>query len=136
MSVDAVAHHAGRSRTSTLTLAALGVVFGDIGTSPLYTVQTCFSAFTGLEATRGDVLGMLSLITWALVIVVTLKYVIIVMRADNHGEGGVLALMALVSRAIMLGNDLVLSLLAGLPSLLVTIRNQRRFAVEPGVQPR
>ena len=87
-----------RKRFAGLTLAALGVVFGDIGTSPLYTVQTCFSAFTGLEPTRGNVLGMLSLITWALVIVVTLKYVYIVMRADNHGEGGVLALMALVAR--------------------------------------
>ncbi len=92
-----------RKRFAGLTLAALGVVFGDIGTSPLYTVQTCFSAFTGLEPTPGNVLGMLSLITWALVIVVTLKYVIIVMRADNHGEGGVLALMALVSREQGLG---------------------------------
>jgi len=81
-----------------LTLAALGVVFGDIGTSPLYTVQTCFSDFTGLKPTPDNVLGMLSMITWALIIVVTLKYVILVMRADNHGEGGVLALMALVSR--------------------------------------
>jgi KUP system potassium uptake protein len=81
-----------------LTLAALGVVFGDIGTSPLYTVQTCFSDYTGLEPTRDNVLGMLSLITWALVIVVTVKYVFVVMRADNHGEGGVLALMALVSQ--------------------------------------
>jgi KUP system potassium uptake protein len=88
----------GRKRTAGLTLAALGVVFGDIGTSPLYTVQTCFSSFTGLEPTRHNVLGILSLITWALIIVVTLKYVIVVMRADNRGEGGVLALMALVSR--------------------------------------
>ena len=86
-----------------MSLAALGVVFGDIGTSPLYTVQTCFSAFTGLEPTPGNVLGMLSLITWALVIVVALKYVVIVMRADNHGEGGVLALMALVSQGPALG---------------------------------
>ncbi len=98
MSVDAVAHHAGRSRTSTLTLAALGVVFGDIGTSPLYTVKECFSDFTGLKPVPEDVLGILSLITWALIVVVTLKYVAVVMRADNRGEGGVLALMALVSR--------------------------------------
>ena len=89
---------ADRKRAAGLTLAALGVVFGDIGTSPLYTVQTCFSDFTGLEPTHDNVLGMLSLITWALIIVVTLKYVIVVMRADNRGEGGVLALMALVSR--------------------------------------
>ncbi len=87
-----------RSRTATLTLAALGVVFGDIGTSPLYTVKECFSEFTGLKPVHEDVLGILSLITWALIIIVTIKYVMVVMRADNHGEGGVLALMALVSR--------------------------------------
>lgn len=89
---------AGRARTAGLTLAALGVVFGDIGTSPLYTVQTCFSDYTGLKPSADNVLGMLSLITWALIIVVTLKYVVVVMRADNRGEGGVLALMALVSQ--------------------------------------
>ena len=85
-------------RTATLALAALGVVFGDIGTSPLYTVQTCFSDYTGIKPTPDNVLGMLSLITWALIIVVTLKYVVVVMRAGNNGEGGVLALMALVSQ--------------------------------------
>jgi KUP system potassium uptake protein len=74
------------------------VVFGDIGTSPLYTVKECFSEFTGLKPVPEDVLGILSLITWALIVVVTLKYVVVVMRADNRGEGGVLALMALVSR--------------------------------------
>ena len=98
MSTMAATRPAGRKRAAGLTLAALGVVFGDIGTSPLYTVQTCFSDFTGLKPTPDNVLGMLSLITWALIIVVTLKYVIVVMRADNRGEGGVLALMALVSR--------------------------------------
>jgi len=87
-----------RKRSAALTLAALGVVFGDIGTSPLYTVKECFSEFTGILPTHDDVLGILSLITWALIIVVTLKYVVVVMRADNRGEGGVLALMALVSR--------------------------------------
>ena len=98
MTTTAEARPADRKRAAGLTLAALGVVFGDIGTSPLYTVQTCFSDFTGLKPTPDNVLGMLSLITWALIIVVTLKYVIVVMRADNRGEGGVLALMALVSR--------------------------------------
>jgi KUP system potassium uptake protein len=85
-------------RKAALTLAALGVVFGDIGTSPLYTVKECFSEFTGLKPVPEDVLGILSLITWALIVIVTLKYVVVVMRADNRGEGGVLALMALVSR--------------------------------------
>ncbi|SKA13447.1 KUP system potassium uptake protein [Enhydrobacter aerosaccus] len=87
-----------RKRFARLSLAALGVVFGDIGTSPLYTVKECFSEFTGLRPVPEDVFGILSLITWALIIIVTVKYVMVVMRADNRGEGGVLALMALVSR--------------------------------------
>ena len=95
---DAAAAPAPKKRAAALTLAALGVVFGDIGTSPLYTVKACFSTFTGVTLTHDNVLGMLSLITWALVTIVTLKYVLVVMRADNRGEGGVLALMALVSR--------------------------------------
>ena len=87
-----------RRPASGLTLAALGVVFGDIGTNPLFTVKVCFSDFTGLEPTPENVLGILSLITWVLIIVVTLKYVMLVMRADNDGEGGVLALMSRVIR--------------------------------------
>jgi KUP system potassium uptake protein len=103
MSVAALAPPADRKRTAKLTLAALGVVFGDIGTSPLYTVKECFSEFTGLKPVPEDVFGILSLITWALIVVVTLKYVMVVMRADNRGEGGVLALMALVSRRTEIG---------------------------------
>ncbi|WP_421997415.1 potassium transporter Kup [Reyranella sp.] len=97
--MTAATRPASKRRSAGLTLAALGVVFGDIGTSPLYTVQTCFSDYTGLQPTPDNVLGILSMITWALIIVVTVKYVGVVMRADNHGEGGVLALMALVSGA-------------------------------------
>src|SRR5712691_9956468 len=98
MSGDATTLPMERKRMGALTLAALGVVFGDIGTSPLYTIKECFSEFTGIQPTHDNVLGMLSMITWALIIVVTVKYVLVVMRADNRGEGGVLALMALVSR--------------------------------------
>jgi KUP system potassium uptake protein len=98
MAVEALPNQADRKRTASLTLAALGVVFGDIGTSPLYTVKECFSEFTGLKPVPEDIFGILSLITWALIVIVTLKYVTVVMRADNRGEGGVLALMALVSR--------------------------------------
>src|SRR5260370_34935862 len=98
MSEAATIQPVARKRTAALTLAALGVVFGDIGTSPLYTVKECFSDFTGLSPTHDNVLGILSLITWVLIIVVTLKYVVVGMRADNRGEGGVLALMARVSR--------------------------------------
>ena len=71
MSGDATTLPMERKRSAALTLAALGVVFGDIGTSPLYTVKECFSEFTGILPTHDDVLGILSLITWALIIVVT-----------------------------------------------------------------
>ncbi len=82
---------------SALTLAALGVVFGDIGTSPLYALKEAFSnANHPLPVTELNVFGILSLIVWTLIIVVTLKYVVVVLRADNHGEGGVVALMARV----------------------------------------
>ncbi|QDQ27279.1 potassium transporter Kup [Chitinimonas arctica] len=80
------------------TLAALGVVYGDIGTSPLYAMAECFDAKHGLQATPGNVLGILSLITWALLFIVSFKYVFFMLRADNNGEGGILALMALALR--------------------------------------
>ena len=79
----------------TLALGALGVVFGDIGTSPLYTLRECTSGENGTAP--HNVLGVLSLIFWALMMVVTIKYLTFIMRADNHGEGGILALLALVS---------------------------------------
>ncbi|HEX3774070.1 MAG TPA: potassium transporter Kup [Polyangiaceae bacterium] len=78
-----------------LALGALGVVYGDIGTSPLYSVRECFVG--GMETTRGNILGVLSLISWSLIIMVSLKYIAYVLRADNKGEGGILALMALSS---------------------------------------
>jgi KUP system potassium uptake protein len=81
-----------------LMLAALGVVYGDIGTSPLYALQEAFNpgGHHPLPVTQGNVLGVLSLIVWSLLVIVTFKYVLIVLRADNHGEGGVVALMARV----------------------------------------
>ncbi|WP_269533583.1 potassium transporter Kup [Chitinimonas sp. BJYL2] len=81
-----------------LTLAALGVVYGDIGTSPLYAFAECFSPHHGLTPTPANVLGILSLITWALLFVISFKYVLFMLRADNNGEGGILALMALALR--------------------------------------
>ena len=83
-----------------LVIGAVGVVYGDIGTSPLYTLRTAFTGSYGLSLTADNVLGVLSVIVWALVIVVTLKYITLIMRADNRGEGGILALTALVSRGI------------------------------------
>lgn len=78
-----------------LVLGALGVVYGDIGTSPLYTIRECFHGLSKLEPSPSNVLGILSLITWALIIVISIKYVTFVLRADNNGEGGMLALMTL-----------------------------------------
>lgn len=83
-------------RLGVVTLAALGVVYGDIGTSPLYAVKECFFGPHRVPINEANVLGILSLIFWALVVVVTIKYHIYVIRADNRGEGGILALMALV----------------------------------------
>src|SRR5271166_1658390 len=81
---------------ATVGLAALGVVFGDIGTSPLYTLKTVLALFSGTP-TPDEVLGVLSLILWTLVIITTIKYVTVAMSIDNDGEGGVLALMALLA---------------------------------------
>src|SRR5256885_1662207 len=80
-----------------LAVAALGVVYGDIGTSPLYAIRQSFSGEYGILVTQSNVLGVLSLVFWALVLIVTIKYHIVIIRADNKGEGGVLALMALVN---------------------------------------
>jgi KUP system potassium uptake protein len=87
---------AGFRRLAMLSLGALGVVYGDIGTSPLYAVHECFAGEHGAAITPANVMGGLSLIFWALIIIVSVKYLALVMRADNRGEGGILALMALV----------------------------------------
>ena len=84
---------------AALVVAALGVVFGDIGTSPLYSLQTVFSLdHNKVQATPVDVYGVISLVFWSITLIVSVKYVTILMRADNHGEGGVLALAALIRR--------------------------------------
>jgi KUP system potassium uptake protein len=84
----------------SLVLGAIGVVYGDIGTSPLYTLRQCFVGEHPVALTTASVLGILSIILWALMIIVTAKYVTLIMRADNRGEGGILALTALVSRGM------------------------------------
>lgn len=83
-------------RLAILTLTALGVVYGDIGTSPLYAIKECFSPLYGLSPTRENVYGVLSLVVWALTLVISVKYVSFVLRADNRGEGGTLSLLALI----------------------------------------
>jgi KUP system potassium uptake protein len=87
-----------------LLLATLGVVYGDIGTSPLYAIRECFHSGTGVAPTPENVLGVLSLVFWALTLVIALKYLTFVMRADNEGEGGILALLALAERRAAAGN--------------------------------
>ncbi len=87
----------GSERLGVLSLAALGIVYGDIGTSPLYAIRECFHGKYGLPVDAPNILGVLSLITWSLIVVVSFKYLSLVLRADNHGEGGVLVLTALVA---------------------------------------
>ncbi|MDC6413626.1 potassium transporter Kup [Xylella fastidiosa] len=89
---------------STIILSAIGVVFGDIGTSPLYTLKEAFSPNYGLVPNHDTVLGILSLIFWAMMLVVTIKYVIVIMRVDNDGEGGIMALTALTQRTMPFGS--------------------------------
>ncbi|MGJ4728496.1 potassium transporter Kup [Luteimonas sp. SDU101] len=98
------AHGHGSIGMAGLVVGAIGVVFGDIGTSPLYTIREAFSPHYGLVADHDTVLGVLSMIFWALSLVVTLKYVTIIMRADNDGEGGIMALMALAQRCFPKGS--------------------------------
>jgi len=83
-------------RLAALSVIALGIVFGDIGTSPLYALRQCFDPEYGLEASQLNVYGVLSLIVWLLIVVVSIKYIVFIMRADNRGEGGILALLALL----------------------------------------
>ena len=86
-----------RQALSSLTLGAIGVVFGDIGTSPLYALKEIFNGHHPIPVTPENILGILSMIVWSIVLLVTLKYVLVIMRADNRGEGGSLALLALVT---------------------------------------
>ena len=103
-SAESIAHphndHTGKASFGALMLGAIGVVFGDIGTSPLYTIKEAFSPHYGLTPDPATVLGILSLVFWSLVIVITVKYVLVIMRADNEGEGGIMALTALAQRTL------------------------------------
>jgi KUP system potassium uptake protein len=89
-----------KQTTAALALAALGVVYGDIGTSPLYTIKEIFAPVTGVPLTPATIVGAVSVVFWALMLVVTLKYVVLILRADNRGEGGIMALLALASRTV------------------------------------
>ena len=85
-----------RHGLATLVVGAIGVVFGDIGTSPLYALQTVFTIDPDVRPDEASIFGVISLVFWAVTLIVSLKYVTLIMRADNHGEGGIMALIALV----------------------------------------
>lgn len=89
-----------KNSLKALTLAAIGIVYGDIGTSPLYTMKEVFAEAHGLPLNPANVLGVVSLIVWGLIIVVSLKYVVLILRADNRGEGGIIALVALALSSV------------------------------------
>ncbi len=107
-------HHANGRSTAPLVVGAIGVVFGDIGTSPLYAIRECFSGTSGLPITHDNVLGILSLIVWSLTVVVSLKYALFIMRADNQGQGGILALMALALNKVQNPRDRRILLMLGI----------------------
>ena len=95
---DVASHHGPKEPLPKLMLGAIGVVYGDIGTSPLYAIKESFVGPHPLAVDRTHIFGVLSLIFWSLMLVVTFKYVFIAMRADNKGEGGSFALLSLISR--------------------------------------
>ena len=98
---NTVTSRPGSSSRVALTLGALGVVYGDIGTSPLYVMKTVFDPANGLALNPANLIGIVALIFWSLMVVVTLKYVTLIMRADNHGEGGIMALLALAASSVV-----------------------------------
>ncbi len=104
-------HH---TSLGVLTLGALGVVFGDIGTSPLYALRECFASHTGAVVNEATVLGVLSLIFWVLILVISIKYMFIILRADNKGEGGLLALTALASEGTLRSSKTAIFSVVGL----------------------
>ena len=100
-------HARGPGGLVTLAFASIGVVYGDIGTSPLYALrESLVHATQGGTVTPSEVIGVVSMLIWALFVVVTLKYVVLLMRADNRGEGGILALMAVVQRSLPIASPL------------------------------
>ena len=108
----------GRAGLAGAGLTALGIVYGDLGTSPLYTLQTVVQAMGG-RFTQESALGVLSLIVWTLIITISVKYCLFVMRADNRGEGGILALMSLVGADSLSGRTAMLTAMGLLGAALI-----------------
>ena len=132
---DATAHANGDGHTNqksnfwALTIGSVGVVYGDIGTSPLYAFREAMLAATGHggPVTEAAVLGVLSLILWSLILVVTVKYVLVLTRADNNGEGGTLALAALAQRALGGASGIISLLASSRPRSSMATRSSRRL---------
>ena len=103
--------HAHKGSLRTLMLGAIGVVFGDIATSPLYALKECFSPQHGIPFSNEAVFGVISMVFWAFMVVVSIKYVMFIMRASNHGEGGILALMALALRTVPVGSKSAMAIM-------------------------
>ena len=108
MSMDST--HSHKTSTAALMLGAIGIVYGDIGTSVLYSMQSVFH-FSKLPVTEANVFGIVSMFFWTLTLIVSLKYVLLILRADNNGEGGLVAMLALVSRVMHGGNPKLRSML-------------------------
>ena len=122
-----------RKLSPALLLATLGVVYGDIGTSPLYAFKESLTGEHGAGVTPDDVYGVLSMIFWAITLVVSIKYVLLVLRADNDGEGGILALLALVLRQLPAAGRLRTAAIgAGLCRRCDVLRRQRDHARDFG----
>src|ERR1700732_4599982 len=115
---DSASRQADDSQARLASFAALGVVFGDLGTSPLYTLQTGVQA-TGGQFTPQSALGVLSLIFWTLIITVSVKYCVFVMRADNHGAGGIMALMSLIGANSLRHGSRILTVMGLLGASLI-----------------
>src|SRR5579885_3191137 len=96
--VSGAATHQPRGNLATLTIGAVGVVFGDIGTSPLYAIDQIFFGAAGVAPTPDNVLGAISLAVWTIILIVAIKYALLVLRAENDGEGGVFALYGLLHK--------------------------------------
>lgn len=110
----------GGTTIPMLAIAALGIIYGDIGTSPLYTIKECFAGTHGVAPTPGNILGILSLVFWSLMLVVGLKYVVFIMRADNKGEGGIFSLLSMLQSPRLNGSQWkVLTLLAAFGAALL-----------------
>ncbi len=126
----------GKTNFWTLTLGSVGVVYGDIGTSPLYAMREAVHAAShGGPVTREAVIGVLSLMLWSLIIVVTLKYVVVLLRADNKGEGGTLTLVALAQRVMGKGRGAVPPGVVGGPAREGRTRRQAGPPPPPGPTP-